>query len=214
MPKIKALGYIGCNVSSLSAWDEFMANLFSLGRHGDSTGKVLHFNLEDHRRLTLREADHDSLSYVGWEVATQDDLREIARQLTAAEIAFVHGDHGLREERAVTDLLVLSGPDRVRTELFFGPLNDHGPSDSRNEVSGRYASDLRLAHIVLASGNRGASVEWYRDVFGFSVSDHVFWDGVEASFLRCDPHHHSLALTNPVGDMHGGDLGHFMFESD
>lgn len=207
--RVKALGYIGCSVSSLDAWDEFLASLFALEGRSDSSGAVRHFDIDGHcRRLTLRQAQHDSLSYVGWEVASPEDLQQLERHLAMNGIACKRGDRALCAERGVTDLLVLVGPDGVCTELFCGPSMGSEPS------AAGVAGALRLGHIVLASADRGASVDWYRKVFGFSVSDHIFWDGVEASFLRCNSRHHSLALTNPVGDMHGGDLGHFMFEAD
>jgi 3,4-dihydroxy-9,10-secoandrosta-1,3,5(10)-triene-9,17-dione 4,5-dioxygenase len=114
------------------------------------------------------------------------------------------GDEALRAQRGVSELLLFSGPDGVPTELFAGPVQRNTP---------RRPSGLQLGHVVLASEDRRASVEWYSTVFEFKVSDHIFWDGVEASFLRCNPRHHSLAFTNRVGDMRGGDLGHFMLEA-
>lgn len=212
--KIKALGYVGCNVSNLDAWEGFLGELFALHGHGEAGGAVRHFRIADHdRTLTLRRAADDALSYIGWEVETQEDLLQFEKRLAAAGIPCERGTEELRRERGVADLLVLSGPDDVRTELFCGPLAPPGSGGSRSAARSR-VDNLRLAHVVLASSRRSASVEWYLKTFGFSLSDHIFWDGVEASFMRCNPRHHSLALTNIVGDMRGGDLGHFMLEAD
>ena len=51
-------------------------------------------------------------------------------------------------------------------------------------------------------------------MLGFRLSDYIYWDDVEATFLHCNPRHHSLALTNMIGGMAGGDLNHFMLESN
>ena len=67
--------------------------------------------------------------------------------------------------------------------------------------------------FVLATADRPAAVKWYEDNLGFRLSDHIFWDDIQATFLHCNPRHHSLAFMNPVAGMAPGDLGHFMFES-
>jgi 2,3-dihydroxybiphenyl 1,2-dioxygenase len=206
MPRIKSLGYIGCRVSDLNAWDRFLNNLFGLTYHSDSLDDAHRFHVDGHDHwLTFQQSDRDSLSYIGWEVYSREGLQAFAKDLAERGIHVSWADENLRAERGVEALLSLSGPDNVCTELYFGPVK-------RNPA--RSSGDLGLGHVVLGSADRRASVDWYSSVFGFQVSDHIFWDGVEASFLRCNPRHHSLALTNPVGDMRGGDLGHFMLEAN
>ncbi|WP_373085368.1 VOC family protein, partial [Sneathiella sp.] len=154
--------------------------------------------------LTLRSADHDELAWIGWEVAGAEALDRFAARFEDAGVVAERGDAALCAEREVDDLLVLAGPDGVRLELFV--------RSRRPDGSG--VTPIELAHVVLASSDRETSVKWYCDVLGFNLTDQIFWgDGIEASFLRCNPRHHSLALSNLVGDMRGGELGHFMLET-
>jgi 2,3-dihydroxybiphenyl 1,2-dioxygenase len=205
MPRIKSLGYVGCKVSDLSAWERFLGAVVGLKSPTKDSPRMQRYEIGVHEQwLEFEQSDIDSLGYIGWEVHSREDLESLAAKLKERGIPCSWGDEDQRARRGVSELLLLSGPDDVPTELFVGPMKPSTPSP---------ASQLRLGHVVLASEDRRANVEWYRKVFGFDVSDHIFWDGVEASFLRCNPRHHSLALTNRVGDMRGGDLGHFMLEA-
>jgi 2,3-dihydroxybiphenyl 1,2-dioxygenase len=205
MPRIKALAYVGCKVSDLSAWDRFLKQVFGLTEYVDTGGGSQRFHLDGGEQwIELEQSSTDSLNYIGWEVDSREELEAFAQTLKDHGIKVSPASEQLQALRGASDLLLLSGPDNVPTELFVR---------SPDRRSAHSASGLQLGHVVLASADRQASVEWYEKVFGLKLSDNIFWDGVEASFMRCSPRHHSLALTNLVGDMRGGDLGHFMLES-
>ena len=51
-------------------------------------------------------------------------------------------------------------------------------------------------------------------MLGLRLSDHIHWDGIEATFMHCNPRHHSLAITNTFGPLEKGDLLHFMLEAN
>jgi biphenyl-2,3-diol 1,2-dioxygenase len=53
----------------------------------------------------------------------------------------------------------------------------------------------------------------YVNEFGFRVSDHIDWDDAHATFLHCNPRHHSLALVNECFGMKGGQVHHMMIET-
>ena len=80
-------------------------------------------------------------------------------------------------------------------------------------MAGYNTGDLRLGHVVLATEDPDETIKWYCKMLGFRLSDYVFWDGIEAMFLHCNPRHHSLAFTNPVGLFKAGDLNHVMLEA-
>jgi 2,3-dihydroxybiphenyl 1,2-dioxygenase len=205
MSRIKSLGYVGCKVSDLNAWERFLGSAFGLTNLTKDSSGIHRYQIGSHEQwLEFEQSSSDALGYIGWQVHSREDLESLAAKLKERRIRCSWGDEEQRARRGVSELLLLSGPDDVRTELYVGPVK---------RAASPPPSQLRLAHVVLASEDRRASVEWYGAVFDFKVSDHIFWDGVEASFLRCNPRHHSLALTNRVGDMRGGDLGHFMLEA-
>ena len=214
MSKIKGLGYIGCEVTDFDAWDGLLDTVYGLERRADSGKTVRHYRMDDnHHRLALHKSDNNKLKYIGWEVEFQGDLDNLAAELSDKGIEVTPGSATLREQRAVMDLFVVSGPDDIRLEIFFGPVQDFKPFTPKRGMEGYNTGDLGMGHIVLATADRPASVKWYEDNLGFRLSDHIFWDDIQATFLHCNPRHHSLAFMNPVGPMKPGDLGHFMFES-
>ncbi|MCY4363416.1 MAG: VOC family protein [Gammaproteobacteria bacterium] len=214
MSKIKGLGYIGCEVTDFDAWDSLLDTVYGLEQRADSGKSLRHYRMDDnHHRLALHKSNSNKLKYIGWEVEFQGDLDNLAAELSDKGIAVEAGSAALREERAVMDLFVVSGPDDIRLEIFFGPVQDCKPFTPKRGMEGYNTGDLGMGHIVLATADRPASVKWYEDNLGFRLSDHIFWDGIQATFLHCNPRHHSLAFMNPVGGMKPGDLGHFMFES-
>ncbi len=214
MSKIKGLGYIGCEVTDFDAWDSLLDTVYGLERRADSGKSVRQYRMDDnHHRLALHKSNNNRLKYLGWEVEFQGDLDNLAAELSDKGIEVEAGSAELREQRAVMDLFVVNGPDNIPLELFFGPVQDFKPFTPKRGMEGYNTGDLGMGHVVLATADRPASVKWYEDNLGFRLSDHIFWDDIQATFLHCNPRHHSLAFMNPVGPMKPGDLGHFMFES-
>lgn len=214
MAKIKGLGYIGCEVTDLGAWDKLLDGVYGMERRRDSGVQVRHYRMDDnHHRLALHRSNRDRLKYIGWEVESQQGLERLAGELSDKGLDVRAGSASLRSRRAVMDLFVVSGPDDARLELFFGPLQDFQPFTPRRGMEGYNTGDLGMGHLVLATADRLAAVRWYEEHLGFRLSDHIFWDDIQATFLHCNPRHHSLAFMNAVGGMKPGDLGHFMFES-
>ncbi len=214
MSKIKGLGYIGCEVTDFNAWDKLLDTVYGLERRADSGQTTRQYRMDDnHHRLALHKSNHNKLKYIGWEVEFQGDLDRLAGELDDKGIAVEPGSPELRERRAVMDLFVVEGPDGIPLEIFFGPVQDFKPFAPKRGMEGYNTGDLGMGHLVLATADRMASVKWYEDHLGFRLSDHIFWDDIQATFLHCNPRHHSLAFMNPVGGMKPGELGHFMFES-
>ena len=214
MAEVKALGYIGCHISDPAAWKQMLEEIFALELRADGDDSVQRYRMgEQHHRLALYESDRDALSYVGWAVETRQDLDDLAASLIAKGIEVERGDSELCAERSVMDLIVLEGPDAVRIEVFFGPVHEVKPFTPKRGMEGYNTGPLGMGHVVLSTGDREATVQWYQDMLGFRLSDHIFWDGIEATFLHCNSRHHSLAFTNLFGELQGGELGHFMLES-
>jgi 2,3-dihydroxybiphenyl 1,2-dioxygenase len=180
--------------------------VFGLDVEVDPRGGTLRLPLSGGGQwVTLRQSDRNGLDYIGWEVQSAGVLHGLANEIERRGASVALADAELCAERGVAEMVRCAGPDGVATELYVRA------AECKAAVT---ATTPRLGHVVLAAGDRSRTVDWYVSALGFDLSDHIFWDGVEASFLRCNPRHHSLALTNPVGDMRGGDLGHFMIEVD
>jgi len=210
MSYITSLGYIGCNVSDLKAWDRFFAALYDIENFDETEQHTHRFHLGRGRQwVALQQSSGDGLAFIGWEVGSRASMDSIATLLGERGISVRRASVDLCCSRGAADLIQVPGPDGVAIELFL-----RAESAATGNTQKKPSSELELGHVVLAASDRRAAEAWYAQTLGFQLSDHIFWDGVEASFLRCNPRHHSLAITNPVGDMRGGDLGHFMLEVD
>lgn len=215
MAEVCALGYVGCGITDPAAWENYLVSVFGLERRRDSAAGVHEYRLDDHHhRLCLIEGDADTLEYIGWEVDTREALAELANELEAKGVAVENGDAETCAARAVMEMIVITAPDNVRTEIFFGPKQDNVPFNPAHGMDGFNTGPLGLGHVVLIASDPDATVKWYQDMLGFKLTDYIFWDGIEATFLHCNPRHHSLAFTNPVGPTKGGDLGHIMLEAN
>ena len=215
MATVKALGYIGCSISNTKAWEKLLLEVFAIEKRDDSPENVLQYRIDDnHHRLSLYKSKTDKLEYIGWEMETQNDLDSFASELKSKGVKIQAADEELKTERSVMDLYVIEGPDGVRNEIFFGPVQDFVPFNQADGRSGFNTRNLGMGHVVLASANREQTLDWYQNMLGLSLSDHIYWDGIEATFMHCNPRHHSLAIMNTVGPMQNGDLGHFMLEAN
>ena len=66
MAKIKGLGYIGCEVTDLRAWDKLLDGVYGMERRRDSGVQVRHYRMDDnHHRLALHRSNRDRLKYIG-----------------------------------------------------------------------------------------------------------------------------------------------------
>lgn len=214
MSSVSALGYIGCAIKDAKGWDRLLTRIYGLERRGDSPKGMHHYRLDEyHHRLTLHEAHRDRLEYLGWEVDTQEDLERLAEHLRANGVKLNRGNAKLREERAVMDLVWCTGPDKIRSEIFFGPKQDYQPFTPQRGIAGYNTGHCGLGHVVLVTKDPEATVKWYQEMLGFKLSDYIYWDDFEATFLHCNPRHHTIAFVNEAAGMKGGDMAHFMFEA-
>ena len=79
---------------------------------------------------------NNKLKYIGWEVEFQGDLDNLAAELSDKGIEVTAGSAALREQRSVMDLFVINGPDDIRLEIFFGPVQDFKPFTPKRGMEG------------------------------------------------------------------------------
>lgn len=215
MPGVTALGYIGCTVSDPKAWENLLCPLFGLERRTDSPKDRDWYRMDGkHHRLALQHGKGERMDHIGWEVAQLENLHELAGELRALGESVTCAPQSLCDERHVFAMYQLAGPDGVPLEIYYGLREEAAPFRPGCGHAGFNTGALGMGHVVLACSDREATVRWYRERLGFRLTDHIYWDGIEATFLHCNPRHHSLALTNAVEGLNGGDLGHFMFETN
>ncbi|HLY55792.1 MAG TPA: VOC family protein, partial [Stellaceae bacterium] len=163
---------------------------------------------------TLYRSDQDRIHSVGWEVDTLEALDELVAGLRGRGIEVTAGDAALKDDRKVREIVYFTEPHlKLRTELFYGPLACNVPFTPTRGISGYLTKGLGLGHVVFSATDPHAAVDFYCEALGFKISDYIIWDENDATFLHCNPRHHSLAIMNEVGGLKNGDLNHVMIEA-
>lgn len=219
MTRVEALGYLGLRVRSLDEWEEFATEILGAAASRETTAGeetlVLRIDERAHR-ITLRPGD-DSLDYVGWQVSGPEALDDVAAALHGAGVPYKE-DSALAELRGVRRLLSCTDPAGVDLEFHYGATLPKGPfispTGARFVTTAPDGHDLGLGHVVVVCENVDETIDFYRQVLGFQISDHIIpVPGMLLTFLHTNPRHHSLAVAPRYGDGPTG-INHFMLEVD
>ena len=189
---ISALGYLGLSVSDPEAWRGFACDVLGL-MPGSSKDRV-RIDSRDWR-VALHEGPEDDLAYVGFEVATSGELRELEQRIAAAGLPVERADGELLKSRGVIELVRTKDPGGLAIELYCG-LMDRGDVPFRSPVgtSGFVTGEQGLGHIVISAPEIERFREFYCDLLGFRISDRILMGPVTMEFLHCNPRHHTVAL--------------------
>jgi len=197
--EIEALGYIGLEVSDLAAWRTFACGELGLQWTQREDGAV-DLRTDDYAsRIQLHQGPRDDLAYAGWEVKDAAALTALASKLQANGHTVELGGEALARDRRVNEVIRFADPEGNVHEAFYGPLqktNDPfvSPTGTRFKT-GRQG----LGHVVLSCRDKPAMMDFFIDLLGFRLSDHIRTEVVpgrpiEISFTRCNGRHHSLAF--------------------
>lgn len=214
MAAVSSLGHVALEVADADAWVQFATLIFGMQPLARQDG-VIELRFDDyHHRITLYPAASNRVRSIAWEVSTPGALAHLVEQLHTADVQTSDADDDLRSERRVGELVSFTDPNLgITHELFVGPETGHEFAPTRR-ISGFVTGQLGLGHIAFSAANREQTVRFYQDALGFELSDHIMWDDKEATFLHCNPRHHSLAIMNEFAPLKSGDLNHIMFEAN
>jgi 2,3-dihydroxybiphenyl 1,2-dioxygenase len=207
---VRALGYLRLGIRDQAAWASFATAVLGLQLAG-APGGVQRYRMDARSwRLETVPAATDGIVAVGFEVADADALDTLGRRLTAAGMCVEAASAETLAERNVRGLLRTTDPSSMPIELFWGQRIEVAPFASSRGV--RFVTgNLGLGHVVLGVESRRYrdTIAFYCDLLGFRVSDYFRMGDREATFLHCNPRHHSIA----VGESPAGTgLIHFMLE--
>ena len=196
---IAALGYIGIEVSDLKQWRHFATeNLGLQAVEAPDGGFYLRMD-NAAARIFVTEGSADDIAFSGWEVADAGALAALSVKLEQSGIVFERGDGDLAKQRHVAELIRFSDPEGNVHEAFYGPLQKtNNPFVSPRGVNFKTGRQ-GLGHVVLSCKDKAAMMEFFTEILGFKLSDHINTEvmpgrPLEISFLRCNGRHHSLAL--------------------
>lgn len=217
MASVSQLGYLGLSVSDVDQWEAFAAQVLGLQPNGREPDGSLFLRMDEyHHRFALHPTGKDDLAYIGWEVATEGAMNEMAEQIQRAGVTVTPGAPDEAEARRVAGLMKFADPSGIPSEVFYGPMVMYErPFHSPRQISGFKTGGLGLGHFVAWVDDFERSLIFYRDVLKMRVSDFVRLSpapGVKLNvgFLHCNPRHHTIAFaTMPKASRR---LHHFMLQ--
>ncbi len=214
---IKSLGYIGINSTDLDQWRHYGCQVLGLedvsaARNADENH--VYFKMDDHPfRIFAQKSDSDGLALCGWETNNQQGFDQALTNLRNAGIDVEIADSAQTKARCVQGLARFTDPSGNHHELYWGVVSDFARLVSPVGVRKFVTGNMGMGHIVLPAMNFDATVELFRDVLGFGLSDLMNIkftpDPNEPNkrlwFMHCNHRHHSLAffeMPHPAGCIH------------
>ena len=125
MSKVLELGYLGFNASNMDEWRKFATECIGLEVASDTTDDCLFLRMDNHHhRIAIHKSDEDDMSYMGWRVATEQDLNAMAQKFDDAGIEYRMASVEEIRERRVLGLIKLHEPSGIPTEIFWSQKVD------------------------------------------------------------------------------------------
>ena len=218
MASVSQLGYLGLNVSDIGEWERFATELLGL-EIADKTSQGFFMRMDEyHHRFIVQQGSEDDVAFIGWEVADERALHDLATQLKNDGVEATRGSAEEAKTRGVLEFVKFKDPSGIPTEAYFGPLmNFREPFKSPRALSGFVTGTMGLGHIVIRVDDSARSLNFYRDVLGMRISDlielpkgHRLGRQLSLTFMHCNPRHHSVAFGEiPVPKR----LLHFMLQA-
>lgn len=215
MERINQLGYLGLNVANRNEWADFARDI--LGVQVEANDNVLKLRMDEYaQRFRLHQNDVDDLAYIGWEVASGQDLDAICERLSSAGVTISDLPAEEIGARQVRHCVQFADPSGIVCELYYGAQRTYEkPFYSPRPISGFVTGEQGLGHIVLAVDDAAQSLHFYRDLLGMRESDFIRFGPPERernmTFLHCNPRHHTLAFLESPSPKR---LLHFMLQVD
>lgn len=197
MNNIKRLGYSAMSVPNVERAVRFYSKIMGLEEIARNREAVYLRCNEHHHALALFEGEPRSLHHLGLEVDDHDALAVVREHLALQGVPI---EARSWEPLGVGDGFCLRDPNGHLIEIY-----------SRMEKIERSlppaeVRPVRFGHLTLMTPRLDESVDFYRDVLGFRISDRV--QGRLATWMRCNQEHHGVAfLSAPLNT-----VNHYAFD--
>lgn len=179
--QIAKLGYAGFNTPNVEAMLAYYTKVIGftlVERDGDGAAYLR--SVLDHHTLALYPAQEHGLRHIGFQIGTDQTLKEAASQLREQGLAVetqADAQPGIAEQLSLVD------PEGMTLHLYSAMEQVHDTFPEAGIVP------EKLGHVALAVHDPKKSAEFYQRVLGFRVSD---WIEDFFVFLRCGPDHHTM----------------------
>ncbi|WP_460124414.1 VOC family protein [Pseudomonas sp. S2_C03] len=207
---INQLAYVVVESTDVEKWRFFGTRIIGLASESAADGALyLKADARRHRILVV-PGERDGLYASAWECVSEEHHRSMKDTLVKAGVEIIESTPLDRQLRCVTGLFSFVDPSGNRQEVIWGPISDFAPFVSPVGVERFVTGNMGLGHVVLPSMNFDKSVEFWRDIAGFGLSDILHAQlspdfRARIHFMHCNPRQHSLALAEmpqPSGCVH------------
>lgn len=201
--KITSLGYLRVESPQAKEWATFGPEVLGLAVSGDPLGRpdtVMLTNDDRPGRIVISEGPQNRLQCAGWELPSAEDLATATRELQLAGVEVQQGSAEQCRASRVRDLVSFTDPAGFTHELFYGQLVVPGSFRPGRAMSGFVTGAQGLGHIVVHVPDLAESLDFYRDVLGFRISDEIDMGEHRLIFFHVGPRHHSLAMMETPGE--------------
>ena len=188
---VRKLGYVGLDVTDLTAWVELFEHTLGVGATPAEFGgrKVALLELDLFKyRLALHASTQDRPREIGWIVDSPRELDRLTERLTDAGFAVGEGTADETELRGATRMRWFTDPAGYRVELAVGEAKVR---TGAVRPAGAHPGVTGLGHLVQAGPKLAELRELYESVLEFRLTD---YRAPGLYFLRCNATHHSIAL--------------------
>lgn len=192
--RVCSLGYVAVESPEAKQWEEFGSDILGMEVVESGAGTVrLRFD-DHHHRLAVHLGERDRIRHAGWDIGSEEALEAAVDELGRLGIPCREGTEEEADERKVRRFVAFSDPGGNRHEIFYGALRLPGRFRPGRPLSGFVTGDQGFGHILLVVPDLAGAMQFYRNTMGFRLSDEMF-TFIDGYFLRCNPRHHSLALS-------------------
>lgn len=201
MHKVEELAYVGIAANDLDIWSKYAQEVLGHEISADSDSGNLYLRMDErHHRFIVQPADNEpeDVSFVGWQVRNADAMEAISARLETAGVAVTEGKPEEMATRRVLGFAHFTDPHSgVRMELSYGPeVTFQPPYRPSRPISGFVTGAQGLGHFVTYVPDVDVAEKFYSQTLGFATSYSPSIPGVGkiASFMCCNPRHHSFAF--------------------
>lgn len=207
------LGYVILEMQDPSAWAKFAKNVLGFGMaksFGLKGAKYLRMDRAPFRYMIVK-GEQDRFVCGGYEMSSRRAFAQMIGELEK-KVDVTHGTAKEAKHRAVKGFASFHDPSGNKVEIYYG--RDKGePFTPGHGIKSFKTGKMGLGHMVLPAPENKKTIDFYRKVMGFSVSDDLtlpaFAPGMPKQrvyFMHADnPRHHTLGLynfPNPTGVIH------------
>ena len=210
---VTELAYIGLCSADRIGWTSMLTEIVGLQKCAAPNPNIDYFRMDEREyRLFVEHSEKMGVQAIGWAVDSMATLEAFAERVSASGVRVTEGSKTAIEQRGARALRCFEDPEGYKVELVFAPPAVEAPFKPSRAIAGFSTGVLGLGHIVLHCAQYKETVEFYENVLDFRISDYIVWADADATFMRCNPRHHSLAIINEALGMRSGNVNHIMFE--